>query len=381
MVIFDAKLAELQRHLTYLRTAFAGCRANAHPDAAERLEYLGDAVLALIQEAATLEHDLRLYKAANKPATDIWRQLLTRLRELSAQVQHLRILQLPAHLATTPHDHYMSNVLKQMHREVGLTDIHPVASLHQGLWFAMVGNIPRYPLYFAPVSLISDPGELGLMYHEIGHALFRLWGNGFAQVLQSGIERAIRRKAHEVQSISDPASRVDHATALVAWQSKVNHELEETACDAVGTLLGGPVFVMAARIGLLLMGDSPFSGGSLRYPALDCRMRLGSVGMRRLGLDDPMLDTLDSGWARVQFLSQTNKSRWYDWLYDDQYLDDIVGAVEGFLTAKGLNLYGPSCGGLRQGLSEGAGLMLTGGAAYSDWSNSFLQKLMQTYAP
>jgi hypothetical protein len=110
-------------------------------------------------------------------------------------------------------------------------------------------------------------------------------------------------------------------------------------------------------------------------------MRLGSIGLRRLGLANQMLNTLDAGWGRVQALSLSNKSRWYDWLYDDQYLDDIIGAVEGYLQANGLSLYHPSCGGLRQGLSEGAGLMLAGGSAYGGWSNNFIQTLMQAYMP
>jgi hypothetical protein len=262
MVIFDAKLAELQRHLAYLRTACADCRANAHPDAAERLRLFGDAVMDLTQDAATLERDLGLYKVAQRPAADIWRQLFARLRELSAFVLAFRTAHLPAHLATTPHDHHMSNVLKQMHQEVGLTNIYPVVSLHQGHWFAVLTNIPQYPLYFAPASLVSDPGELGLMYHEIGHTLFRMWGNAFAQVVQAGIVQTIRRKTQEVQNIADPASRADYAAALGEWQTKADQETEETTCDAVGTLLGGPVFVTALRMGLLSADDNPFVSDS-----------------------------------------------------------------------------------------------------------------------
>lgn len=354
----------------------------AHPDAAERLRHFGDLIAALTQVAATLEQDLQLYQLASSPVLDTWRQLFARLRELATYVQAFRTVHLPAHLANTLQDHYMSSVFKQMHREVGLMDVYPVVSLHQSLWFAVLGNIPCYPLYLAPASLVCDPAEFGLVYHEIGHTLFRLWNPGFAQTVQAGILRAIQRKSHEVyRGISDPAVVKDRATALSEWQTRTYHEMEETACDAVGALLGGPVFVTALHMGLLLTADNPFVQGSPIYPPLDCRMRLGGIILRRLGLADQTLDPLNQGWARVQTLNQAKKPRWYDWLYDDSYLDDIASAVEGHLRANSLHLYQSDDGGLRRDLAEGAHLLLGGGTPYGDWSTAFLQALQRDYAP
>ncbi len=381
-MIFDVKLTEIQRHLAYLQTACADCRFRAHPDAAERLRYFGDSITTLTQVAATLERDLQLYQSASSPARDTWRQLFARLRDLANIVQTFRTVHLPAHLASTPQDHYMSSVFKQMHREVGLVDIYPVVSLHQNVWFAVLGNIPRYPLYFAPASLISDPAEYGLVYHEIGHTLFRLWDPAFAQAVQAGILQAIQRKSREVyQGISDPAVVKDRATAFSEWQTQTYYEMEETACDAVGSLLGGPVFVTTLHMGLLLTADNPFMHGSLKYPPLDCRMRLSGIILRRLGLADQTLDPLNQGWARVQTLYQAKKPRWYDWLYDDSYLDDIASAVEGHLRANSLHLYQSAGGGLRQDLAEGASLLLGGETPYGDWSAAFLQAIQRDYAP
>ena len=158
--------------------------------------------------------------------------------------------------------------------------------------------------------------------------------------------------------------------------------MEETSCDVVGTLLGGPAFVTALHMVLLSSRcDNPFVHGSLQYPPLDCRMRLGCTPYRGAGLADQWLDILTQGWARVQTLHQTQKPHWYDWLYDDSYLDDVVHAVEGYVRTRGLHVYEPTGTGLRQELAHGARLSLDGGIPYDDWSTTFLHDLELDYTP
>jgi len=47
-VLFDSKLAEIDRHIAYIRAACETRRANAHPNLAERLHLIVEALDALI---------------------------------------------------------------------------------------------------------------------------------------------------------------------------------------------------------------------------------------------------------------------------------------------------------------------------------------------
>ena len=279
--ILDIKVAEIERHIAYLQNASIACRAHAHPNAVERLHHFEKDIALGAREVSRLKIDLSLYQTTSRPAQDTWRQLFARLRYWAGVIQSYRTVELPAYLARTSQDHYLSNIFEAMLREVGLANVYPVVSLHQSHWFAVFRSTPYYPLYFAPASLVDDPSEFGLVYHEMGHTLFALWNPDFAQIVERGQSSAIQRKVREISQESDPAIANDRRIALSEWQSQMSNEMEETSCDVVGTLLGDAAFVTALHMGLSFTGDNPFVHGSLQYPPLDCRMRLGHAILRR----------------------------------------------------------------------------------------------------
>ena len=379
-MLFDAKLAEIERHVAYIRAACDDRRAGAHPNLAERLRLLSTALGDVGPAVDEVRRDLALYRAAPTPALDTWRQIFARLRMLSDKVHFLRTRELPAYLAATPDDRYMSGVFDTLHREVGLDNVHPVVSLHQNGWFATVGGFPDHPLYLAPASLAADPAELGLVFHEMGHTLFRLWSPDFEGSCDTSVARAVLRKIKDVQAESDPNVKEDRGTALRAWRVRARREMEEMVCDAVGALLGGPAFVTALVLGLLTPPGNPFDHGSPLYPPLDCRMRLGCLILRRRGLGDPAVDGLEDGWRRVQDLHQADRPRWYRWLYDDAYLSDIADTTEAYVTARGLRPYAADAGGLRGELAAQAAL-LGDDRARDAWAAALTDHLRRDHAP
>ncbi len=188
-MLFDAKLAEIDRHVAYIRAACDDRRADAHPNLAARLRLLSEALGDFSPAVDEVRRDLALYRTAPAPALDTWRQIFARLRVLSDKALFLRTRELPAYLAATPDDQYMSDVFETLHREVGLDGVHPVVSLHQNGWFATVGGFPGHQLYLAPASLAADPAELGLVFHEIGHTLFRLWSPDLEEACDTSVAR------------------------------------------------------------------------------------------------------------------------------------------------------------------------------------------------
>ena len=58
----------------------------------------------------------------------------------------------------------------------------------------------------------------------------------------------------------------------------------------------------------------------------------------------------NSGVGARADVDQTQKPHWYDWLYDDSYLDDVVHAVEGYVRTRGLHVYEPTVQGYAQSL-------------------------------
>jgi len=91
-VLFDSKLAEIERHIAYIRAACETRRANAHPNLAERLHLIVEALDALIPTVDAVRQDLALYHAAPAPAFDIWRQIFARFTKLTNLVLFLRTL-------------------------------------------------------------------------------------------------------------------------------------------------------------------------------------------------------------------------------------------------------------------------------------------------
>ncbi len=378
--MFRAKLSELQRHLEYVRLEFEARRASAYPSLSERLGLRLDGIEILSRQAAALSARLDQYQASQIPAFDTWRQIFKDLRDLAADVQWLRIRELPSYLASTPDDHFVSNVLEALHQEIGLHDVHPVASLHQPHWFATHSTPPQYPLYFAPSSLATEPDELPLAFHEVGHVLFKLWAPGFGLQIETVVASTLARKAREVSAQSDPAIRADWATALSSWQRQAYGEVEEVVCDVVGTLLGGPAFVVASMVGLMAQPVNPFEHYTQNYPPLDSRMRMGALVLRRRGLVDSTLDRTEAAWRQVRALYAQAEPRWYRWLYDEQYLGGVAAAVEQYLVKERVQLYEAGCGGLREELGNGAKAIVDDARAYELWRRDLLKMLRRDYS-
>jgi hypothetical protein len=378
-VLFDAKLASLRRHIGYLRDGCRACHGGAYPSLAARLDLLIQEVDGLERELDRLEVRMARYRAGANPAFDPWRQIFKDLRRLTIVVDLLRWQELPAHFARSADDEYFANVLRALHVEGGLADVHPVASLWQGHWFATRAAPPNYPLFFGPASVADDPGELPIVFHETGHVLFQLWDPELADAAEAVVADTLARKASELQGLAH-GIRADFAAALGQWQTQAVNELEELVCDVVGVLLGGPAFVVSVAESLLAASSAPFEHLASNYPPLDCRMRLGGIVLRHRGVTSAALVAVEAGWAQVQVLHTQSKPRWYDWLYDDRYLGDMAAAVERVLRARGANPYGASGGGLRDELVQGADLaLLQGRAAYHQWAEQFSRMLRGTY--
>lgn len=378
-MLFDAKLASLRRQLEYLRRGCRACRAGAYPSLSGRLDLLLQEIDDLEQELNRLEIRVAHYHAGVNPAHDPWRQIFKDIRELTTIVDRLRLEELPAHLARSPDDEYVANILRALHVEVGLPDVHPVASLHQGHWIATRPAPPEYPLFFVPASVADDPGELPIVFHETGHVLFQLWDPDLADAAEAVVAATLLRKSRELPTLPH-AIQTDAAAALTTWQIQAMSELEELVCDVIGALLAGPAFVVAVTEGLLAASSAPFEHLASNYPPLDCRLRLGGLVLRHRGVTSQALAEAEAGWAQVQALHAQSRPRWYDWLYHDQYLGDMAAAVERVLLARRGIPYGAGCGGLREELAQGAELAFgQGRAAYRTWAQQFVRMLRRTY--
>lgn len=380
-MLFAAKLAEIGQHLDYLRATYSWLRADAYPNLAERLRLRLDYLDAIAQEIADLRAAFGRYRPATNPALDTWPQLFAELRSLAAAVQFMRTQELPAYLADAPDEPLFAAVFEALHREVGLANVHPVVSLQQPRWFAVLKVPATHPLYLAPDSLTGDPGELPLVFHEIGHVLFRLWDPDFGQHVEAVVVEGIRRKIQEIQATADPQVRAEMQAALKLWASLMHNQLEELVCDTIGMTLGGPAFAVAHAVGLFVTAIKPFDYEQPSYPPLDCRLRISSVVLRRQGLDNELLAGIEASWSQVCAMPGTVPPRLYRWLYDDAFLADMAAAVESFLVAKGVRTYQTGCGGLRARLVEGAAARLADAATYRAWSADLAASLRRDYSP
>ncbi len=379
-MLFDAKLASLRRQLDYLRQSCRACLAGAYPNLARRLDLLLKVVDNLEQELDHLETRVANYQAGTNPAYDPWRQIFKDIRRLATVVDRLRWEELPAHLARSPDDEYFANVLRALHVEVGLADVHPVASLRQSHWFATRAAPPEYPLFFGPAAVADDPSELPIVFHETGHVLFQLWDPELADAAEAVVGDTLIRKTRELPTLAH-GMQAHLAEALRNWQTQAVSELEELVCDVAGALLGGPAFVVAVTESLLAASSAPFDHLTSTYPPLDCRIRIGGIALRHRGVGGQAMVEAEAGWAQVQALHVQSQPRWYGWLYDDQYLRDMTAAVERVLLTQGAIPYSVGCGGIREELVQGAELALgQGRGAYRTWAERFVQMLRSTYA-
>ncbi len=380
--LFAAKLAEIGRHLDYLRAAYTGLRAATYPSLAERLRLRLEQLDAVGRELADLEAAFAGYRPPPNPALDTWPQLFAKLRILAIAVQSARTDELPAYLAAVPDESFFATVFEALHREVGLVGVHPVVSLQQPHWFAVFKDPPTHPLYLAPESLVGDPGELPLVFHEIGHVLFRLWDPDFPQHVTGVFGRTLQRQTRAIAAVGDPQERAQRLVSLQAWVPLIANQLEELVCDVVGALLGGPTFAVALAVGLFVTATKPFDYEQAgNYPPLDCRMRVIGIVLRGQGLDDTLLADIETSWAQVCAIPGTAPPRHYGWLYDDTFLTDIVMAVTSFLVAKGVQPYHAGCGGLRERLAEGSSARLADAAAYRAWATDLAAALRRDYSP
>ncbi len=377
-MLFDAKLDAIRHHLAYVRHALETCLVDAHPNLAQRLRLHLDAVARLERDTNAVASLYSSYRRAGSPARDIWRQLVAKLRTIDGRLHILRTEQLPAYLVASQHDRTYSTTFEAFYREVGVMDVHPVVSLRQPGWFAVWPDHLNYPLFLAPASVLTDPGELSLVFHEMGHIFYRF--SDLQQRTERVLRDALNRKAREIRSMQDPTVRRMHRDALDEWRPLAEGQLQELVCDVTGTLLGGPAFTVALAVGLLLTDPAPFDYSQELYPPLDCRMRVGGIVLRRLGLDGPTLDAVEDGWGRVSALYVSSQPPLYPWLYDDAYLTDLASEVEVFLMAEGAQPYRPRCGGWRERMVGGADLRLSDLRAHRLWMRAFSDDLLRAYS-
>lgn len=229
-MLFAAKLAELTRHLDHMDAEWNRVAASAYPNLAERLRLRRGLIPMLKAKVADLETKLAQYRPAADPTLDTWPQLFQELRDLAEAVHGTRLKELPAYQAWTREDHYVANFLETMHREVGLSGIWPVASLHQPHWFATLSAPPSHPIYFLPSSYEVSPLEIALVYHELGHVLYRLWSPIFSGTVDAFIASHLQRKTREANGFFQPDQRRGALEILGWWRSRYQHEMEETAC-------------------------------------------------------------------------------------------------------------------------------------------------------
>ena len=380
-MLFDAKLSELSQYLDHLDAEWSRVGSSAHPNLADRLQHRLVLIADLKTEFANVAADIRRYQPSSDPALDTWPQVFQRLRDLTDAVHGLRLKELPAYLARTPDDHYVSILLEAMHVEVGLTAVNPVASLHQSYWFAVLSAPPSHPLYFVPSSYEVSPLEMALLYHEMGHLLYRLWSPAFSATIDRFIASHLQKKTQEANGFTQPKVREAALRILDWWRDRYQNEMEETACDVVGALLGGPAFATALTMGLMALRRSPFALVDSTYPPLDCRMRLPLAALRARGLADASVDRAEMTWKRVAEFYARDKGRWYDWLYDHDYLQGLVRVVEQFLVMKKMALYdGQAHALIRGGLNDGAAV-LDNLHAFDSWRAAFVAHLRRDYSP
>jgi hypothetical protein len=358
VVLFHAKLYELQRTVYYLKEEWAALREKAYPSLASRLDIQLNDFEALNKHIVALHQKLMRYQLSLRPGSDTWRQITSELAGLSDQVQLLRLVELPANLAITPHDQRLAELLKSIHDEVGLPNLQPVISLHQSHWFAVRPTPTDYPLYFIPATILDNTSELALVFHEIGHVIYNYWGLEFSGRVEQALGRAVLEKQRSIAREPDPLIRAELTRDFAEWQQLAYTHLEELVCDVVGALLGGPPFALALILGLLTTSNNPFLNAQVNYPPLDCRVRINLLVLRRRHQQELIYKIIDEGWKKTQNLYATSQPWWYLKFFDDQYLSFIVDAVEEALLEKRIVLFSDRSGEIREHLSLGVSEML-----------------------
>jgi len=380
-VLFPAKLAQIQQHLAYVRRMYTQRRTSAYANLSKRLELQLIELDVLEAEVATLLDDFDRYQHAVNPAVDTLPQLIARLRDVSAQVQGHRMIYLPAYLANEPDEPLFASLFESLHREIGLADVYPVVCLQQPHFFAISATPFRYPLFFAPASVRVDPLELPLIFHEIGHLMYQSWVPDFPSCIDQALNVIAQRKYQEVVATSDPQLRQDKMTVLQGWVPLFARQVEELICDVVGALLGGPAFAIAHSLGLSMTDVNLFDYSNARYPPLDCRMRVNSIILQQRGFGGALLAEVQNTWDAVRSLPGTiAPTRFYDWLYDDALIGDMIVAVQAFLTLRGVNLYERNSGGLRERFIEGAVTRVAGIEEHRRWSEAFIASIESNYS-
>lgn len=369
-MLIKIKALEALHHLDYIEAEFTRLQSTTHPNLRARLaEILQKETSTYRTQTQALLADIEQYITTTRPAIDTWKQLYSAVADVSRNVHRLRTFELPAYLASSADDHYFSTLFSAIHDEIGLHGTSPVVSLAQAHWFAVAGSTPQFPLYFVPSSIAADLYELPLVYHEIGHVLFRLWGDAFSRPLYDVVQSTIVRKTQEVFLIADPGLRTRTQQDLSELRVKLVQELEELTCDIVGTLLGGTSFGIALSIALFWTGTSnPYSYTSPQYPPLDCRMRITTAVLRQIGASDQICSYLDKNWANVRGMHRP--PRWYNWIYDDVLFSELIAAVRSHLENKQIIMFDNGSGHIRETLKDGLENLILNPEMNNNWLNT-----------
>lgn len=378
-MLFHTKIAELRQYLLSLSNELAVCQLQAYPNLVRRTTLLLDEVAQLGEKLNQIDLDLAHYSKPVEPRLDTWPQIFSALREIAQGIHLLRTLELPAMLATAPEDAAIADILSALHHELGIGHVAPCVTLRQTRWFAVRPLPSDVPLYFLPASILANPHELALIFHEVGHVTYRSWNASVATCAQRAFIQTWTRKMQFARTLPDPSERADFQRILQEWHRSTLRALEEVVCDIVGTLLGGPAFVLALTLGMLGDAHQPFTALVDGYPPLDSRVRISLAVLHSQGWTDAFLLTpLVEGWNTIRTSTQQNRVRWYDFLYDDDYFQPLVDAVAQELCARGMVLYDPQSHGLRAQLTQGSRALLQSEDAYIQWAEIFRSQFSPT---
>lgn len=371
-MLFRAKIAELRRYLLTLSDELETCHLHSYANLVRRGELLKEEVVRLGSRLNQVEEELILYHKPAAVGLDTWPQIFSDLREIAQGIHLLRTLELPAILATTPEDAGFVELLSALHYEIGIKHISPCVTQRQTRWFAVRAFPSDIPLYFIPTSMLGNPHELALIFHEIGHVIYREWDAAIAKRASEALQQVWVSKLHSTRTFSDPSERDNFKQMLQSWYRANIQTLEEVVCDITGTLLGGPAFVLALILGM--MGDAyqPFTQSTERYPPLDCRVRICLAVIERQGWTTALpIQPLVDGWNTIRSNAQQTQERWYDRLYDEHFFFPLIDAVAQELRARDVLVYDVNSGGLRERLTQGAIALLDSQNSYSQWADTF----------
>jgi len=380
-VLFETKIRDIRFQLEYVEAELQRLATITDEPRRSRIMWFSRRMVALRQQLDDTAIKASHYHPAEKPALDTLPQINTRLSDIAATVQFVRTREIPQHLMADDDTQFFENVLAALHREIGLGSISPGVSLYQGNWFGYVESNPRYALYQLPASLKTNLTEIILIYHEIGHPLTTLWGNTLLDPINAVVQTTVERKLDELVNISGAQQRQNYQLYTVQQMIKIPDELEELMCDAVGVLLAGPAYAIQLHLVLWTIGEAWFERADTTYPPHNIRLRLTQQVLQRHGWDTSATEQVLEDQRRFEQRFRSGEPKTQRWFYDEQYLDEIIAAIEDVLQDRGVQLYDPAdSSSLRARLCQGPLLLFSDPDQHKVWQSETMQHLRHQFS-